>query len=238
MSTAIPLTVNGAHCTNQHDLLVEILKRAGGKGCETFKPPGSSSKIADVYFERENWIFEVKSLETDRPATKSIHEQVGERLAKDSPKFGGPIVFGSRRVDITSLPEPTARNVMRIIGMNVQDAVKAANAQIKATRKLLDAPNAVGCIAVICPPHELDHDVIPWLVADAIRNGKNSAVQCVLAAHTPLLAPFGRGSGNSSVILQGRDGVRPPSEMVEAIGTAWGEIHGQPIVRGFPPKSR
>lgn len=237
MSTIKPLTVNGALCTNQHDLLVEILKLAGGKDCEGLRPSGSASKIADVYFERENWIFEVKSLETDRPATKSIHEQVGERLAKDSPKFGGPIVFGSRRIDITSLPEPMARNVMRIIGMNVQDAVKTANTQIKATRKLLNAPDAVGCIAVICPPHELDHDVIPWLVADAIRNGKNSAVQCVLAAHTPLLSPFGRRSGDSSIIFQGRDGVRPPSDMVEAIGRVWGDIHGQPIVWGLPPKS-
>lgn len=227
--------VFGRECENQHDLMVSVLLEAGGLDAEKLRPMGASGQIADVVFADSDLIVEVKSLETDRPSDPAIQRKVGEKLNSDSSQFGGPILFGTRQIDLTSLPEPTAWNILRIIGRNAQAAVDKANRQIKATKQVLNRPNALGCLALICPPHELDHDVVLQLIADAIRGGRNSAIHLAVVAHSPMLAPFGRQVGDSSLVFQGREGIRPSAAMLRKIGAAWAAAHGQPLIEGFPP---
>lgn len=216
-------------------MLVAALLAAGGCHAEELRPEGIQSQVADIFFQGETAIVEVKSLTTDRPTMSSVQLAVGEQLARDAPKFGGPIVYGKRRVELTDLPEPTAKNVLRKIGQPVIDAVKKANKQIKATKSLIGIPDALGCVGLICPPHDLDHKVLAWLVADAVREGKNSSVNCVIIAQTPLLAPFGIfATGSSAMMFVGRDGQNLPESLRRRIGAEWATAHGQEFIEGYP----
>ena len=133
----------------------------------------------------------MKSIEVDRPSDPNVQAQIGAGLIRDASRFGGPIRFGKNRVEVSKLSQPTARNLMRTIGRSVQKTIDEANRQIKATRKALGRASAKGCIALISPPHELSPKVMGWLADDALRGGRNSAINCVMIAQTPLLAPFG-----------------------------------------------
>lgn len=55
-----------------------VLLAVGGIDAETLKPKGSNSKIADVIFPGEDWIFEIKSLDADRPNDRAVQNRVGK----------------------------------------------------------------------------------------------------------------------------------------------------------------
>lgn len=232
------MLVHGRECKNQHDFMQAILLASNGADAETLLPQGSRSKIADVVFrDEETWIWEIKSIEVDRPSTNSIQEKLGERMGTDQERYSGPVVFGLGRVPLRALPESTAKSFLRLLGQTVLHAVQAANKQIKATRSILNIPEAKGCLCLITPPHELDYEVIGWLVADAIREDRNSAVQSVLIAQTPVLAPFGQFTdGGSSLVPLSRDGVALPQALLQRIAERWAEAHGQELVIGLPPR--
>lgn len=213
-------------CKDQHELMMAVLHRAGGKSAESLVPKEAPGRIADVVFDgTEPWVFEIKSLETNRLQDTAIQEKVGERLARDAAKFGGPVPFGTVWTRVDKLPLPTARNVMRIFGQSVADGLKTASKQIKSTKEKLALPHARGCLTIICPPHELDYEVMGFIVSDAFRNNRHSGVNVVLIAQTPVLAAFGNyKSFDSSLIPFSREGIDLPAELKLRIYAAWCEL--------------
>lgn len=213
---------------NQHDLLVDVLREAGGEDAASCAPAGYRGKIADILFREANVVVEVKSLTTDRAASSQTSDAVGEMFAKHV-HLGAPVIFGTVSVSLHDLPSPIAANTLRIGGKRVLDEAKNANRQIKATKALLDRPDALGVLALITPPFKLDRHSIVWLIGDAIRGGRCSGIDELLLIETRLGSPQG-GAGNSFLSRHTREGgdraMQP--DLVQAIGTAWGAVTGQP----------
>lgn len=149
---------------------------------------------------------------------------------RDTPRFGGPLAWGRVRINLADLPKESASNMMRTVGRGVQKAVKDANQQIKATRNALGRPQARGCVVIISPPHELLPQGMSWLVGDTLRDGRNSAINSVLIAQTPVLAPFGTFPDNSSyTVLHGVAGNYVPDRIKRKIARKWAAAHGTPM---------
>lgn len=220
----------GRDCADQHDLMIAILLAAGGLDAESLTPNDWVGRVADVVFDRDDWIFEVKSVVVDRPSDPKVKAKLGEGLMRDAARFGGPIGWGRNRVKLADLPKETSSNMMRTVGRSVQKAVKDANQQIKATRTALGRPDAKGCVAIISPPHELLPQGMSWLVGDTLRDGRNSAINSVLIAQTPLLAPFGNFPDSSSyTVLHGVAGNYVPDQIKRKIARKWAAAHGTPM---------
>lgn len=213
---------------NQHDLLVAVLRAAGGEDPAGLAPAGYRGKIADILFRDANVVVEVKSLTTDRAASPETSDAVGE-MFRQHVHLGAPVIFGTVSVSLHDIPLPIAANTLRIGGKRVLDEAKAANRQIKATKTLLGRPDALGVLAIITPPFKLDRHSIIWLMGDAMRGGRCSGIDELLLVETRLGSPGG-GEGNSFLSRHTREGGdRVMSlDLVQAIGTAWGEVTGQP----------
>jgi hypothetical protein len=69
-----------------------------------------------------------------------------------------------------------------------------------------------------------------WLVNDALRGGRNSAINSALIAQTPLLARFGSFADQSSyAVFPGVSGVYVPERIKRKISRKWAAAHGTPM---------
>ena len=213
---------------NQHALLERVLSEAGGKPVALLIPAGYTGKNADFLFPDEDVIVEVKSLTTDRAAEPAVGEAVGEMFARNT-NLGAPVIFGTVTIGLHDLEPRVAANALRILGKRVQAEAKAANAQLKATKAVLQRPNALGVIALVSPPFKLDRNSIAWIMGDAMRDGRCSSIDVLLLIETPLAGPGNPTAvGNSFLSLHSRDGSRVlPPHLVESIYQAWGRVTGQ-----------
>lgn len=215
----------------QHDLMVRVLCEAGGQTVESAVPVGYTGKIADILFADDDIVVEVKSLTTDRAAEPSAMRAVGEMFSK-SHHLGAPVIFGTVSVNLHDLKPPVAANALRILGKRVLAEAKAANKQLKATKAILERPEALGVVALITPPFKLDRNSIEWVMGDAMRNGRCSGIDVLFLVETPLAAPEGqRRVGNSFLSLHSRGHRLIPEHLLEAIDCAWGWVTGQAGVR-------
>lgn len=229
----------GHECHDQHDLMQVVMFEAGGVNAETLLPSSSTSKIVDVSWPYPDVLCEIKSITVNRPTVDSVQTGLGEVLSKDAPKFGGPILFGRGRINTSDVPPETGANMLRKIGEPVYKDLKKANKQIKESRIALDRADAHGVVAIICPPHELDLEVLGWVVWDATREGKLSAVQHCLVAQTPLLAPFGDYKNLSSALtcIKCKPDAASLNSWLPSLTAAWTKAHNdQPPIFGIPPK--
>ena len=208
--------------TDQHDLFCEVLRRAGGIDVSSILPAEHRGSNADILFEDENVVFEVKSITTDRPNEDRIMHEVAELLMRDA----GMIIFGQVNIDPTKLPERAARNLFRHIGRRYQAEIKASNIQIRQTKLALDRETARGAVAFIAPPSKISPEVVRWLVADAIRGGKFSCVDSLIIAQTQLCGPgWGLATLDSWLAFVDRDDREIPMGLKRRIATHWAEIH-------------
>jgi hypothetical protein len=217
-----------AETLNQHILLERVLCKAGGIPVEPLVPQSYSGKIADILFAAENVIVEVKSLTTDRAAEPAVSEAVGEMFARNT-HLGAPVIFGTATIGLHDLEPRVAANALRILGKRVQAEAKAANVQLKATKSVLQRPEALGVVALVSPPFKLDRKSIAWAMGDAMRDGRCSSIDVLLLVETAL-AGLGKPAdiGNSFLSLHVRDGSRVlPPRLIEAIYQAWGRVTGQ-----------
>ena len=235
MGACNPLNINGRECANQHDLLTAVLLAVGGVDAGTLKPKGSNSKIADVIFPAEDWIFEIKSLDADRPNDPAVQNRVGKQFDADTKKFGGPIIFGTVNVPLEKMPEPVANNLLRRMGNSVQQAAKAANRQIRATKELWGRPEARGCVAIVSPHFDLTPDTQRWLVTDAIRGSKLSSVHAFVLCQSSMLSTFGFQTFDSCMQFYDRTWDRMPRSLKERIGFEWARVHQNFPVEGLLP---
>ena len=212
---------------DQHDLMVSVLRQAGGMDANGLAPEGYSGKIADVIFKTDRLIVEVKSITADRRKSYAVQERLGAMIHDGAAKYGGPVLFGTANIRIDQLPEPLATRALREIGERVLKEVRAANKQITATAKALGWTEYWGVVAFIAPPDIMPRDMLGWLVHNAVKDGDHPAVNCLMIGSTPLRSGPNE-DGDSYISFHGRDGYELGLAVRQKIGMAWAFTHGGP----------
>jgi hypothetical protein len=213
--------------STQHDLMVRVLEAAGGQAIESLVPAGYTGSIADILFAEDDVIVEVKSLTTDRAKDEGAIAEVKALLAENR-HLGAPDPETTVSFGLRDIPQVIAEKVLRIVGRRVQNEVKSANKQIKATKAVLGRPEALGVLAIITQPFGLDRLSVIWLTGDRFRTGNYRSVNLVFLVETPLKSPAEAGPlKNSFLSAHSRDGRELPQLVLEAIFKAWGEVTGQ-----------
>lgn len=211
----------------QHDMMVRVLKAAGGQAVETVVPSGYKGSIADILFAEEDIIVEVKSLTTDRTKDEGAIAEVKAMLVENR-HLGAPDPETTASFGLHDVPQVIAEKVLRIVGRRVQTEVRNANKQIRATKAALNRPDALGVLAIITQPFGLDRRSVAWLIGDRLRTGDYSSVNVVFLVETPLKSPIENGPlRNSFLSTHSRDGRELPQHVLKAIFMAWGKVTGQ-----------
>ena len=213
---------------DQHELLIRVLRLAGGVELESVLPADYVGERADAWFERYDVIVEVKTLSTDRAREPKVSEALGQMLA-DNIREGAPIIFGQTRIGLHDLPEKIAIRALRIGGKRVQREAAKANRQIKASKAALGQEKAFGLLLLVTPPSGIDRQSLLWLVKDALRDGQCSSINGVFLIETPIAAPFDvAGKVDSFLSFHSRDDRWFPRILRKRIAAAWGALTGQP----------
>ena len=211
----------------QHDLMVRVLRAAGGQRIETLSPAGYEGSIADILFADEDVIVEVKSLTTDRTKDERVIAEVKAMLAANR-HLGAPDPETTVSFGLHDIPQVVAEKVLRIVGRRVQTEVKHANKQIRATKAMLGRPDALGVLAIVTPPFGLDRLSVVWLTGDRFRTGDYKSVNVLFLVETPLASPAEGGPlRNSFLSPHSRDGRELPRPILDSIFKAWGEVTEQ-----------
>lgn len=217
--------------TDQHQLMIDVLRAAGGQEVEDLLPRGYQGSRADVVFRQANVIVEVKSIGTDRAVSPAVSDAVLAMLHANVAQ-GAPVISGPTTIVMHDLPEAIAHKALRIVGKRVQRESAAANKQIKASAAALAMTDAYGLLVYITPPFRLDRASIIWLFGDAVKGGDCSSVNGLLVVQSEAGLP---GSdprrSNSFISFHSRDGQECPPVLREAIGLAWGLVTGQRMKR-------
>ncbi|MGH6617136.1 hypothetical protein [Sphingomonas sp.] len=212
---------------DQHELLIRVLRIAGGVDLESVLPADYTGERADALFARYDVIVEVKTLATDRANEPKIWDALGQMFAENV-HDGAPIIFGQTRVGLYDLPQNIAIKALRIVGKRVQREAVKANRQIRASKAALGRENAFGLLLLVTPPSGTDRQSLLWLVKDALRDGRCSSINGVYLVETPIAAPFEVGGKVDSFLsFHSRGGRWFPRVLRKRIGTAWGAVTGQ-----------
>ena len=217
--------------SNQHELMVRVLTASGGVPLEGLTPKGYSGKIADVLFEKDGVVAEVKAIASDRTRDPEVSRAIGEMLNLNV-HAGAPVIFGTKTINVADLPLPVAEKAMRILGKRVQSEVTRANSQIKASKLILDMPNAYGLLVFITPPFRLNRWSVGWLVHNAIRGGACRSINGIMIVESPIAVtsevPLPR---DSYLSFHSRGGRQLSMVLKKRIGRAWGAITEQEMKR-------
>jgi hypothetical protein len=102
---------------------------------------------ADYFFRSQNVIVELKTLKKE--VFGENHRQKTTELFAGWHRRGLLAVFGTARVDMAQLPPVCQQEWLSLLGRPVQkNVLGAANAQIRATKRLLNLPDAKGVLLV------------------------------------------------------------------------------------------
>lgn len=216
---------------DQHELMVDVLRAAGGHPVEPYLPEGYNGRRADILFADPPVVVEVKSIGSDRAASTEVADALGVMFAKNITN-GAPVITEKTTIHLYVLPEVIAHKAMRIIGKRVQRESVDANKQIKATIAALGLEDPYGLLVFITPPFRLDRRSIVWLVNDAVKGGTCRSINGILVVETPLGTSGALPSASNAFIsFHSRDGRKFPPALREAIGVAWGTVTGQRMHR-------
>lgn len=212
---------------DQHALITDILRAAGGTQAEAVVPKGYQGKIADIVFEADGVIAEVKSLTSDRRRDPAVSEKLADLFAREAAQ-GGPVPFGTITVGLHDLPRPLAEKSLRVVGARVRREVSNAAEQIAATRAALELPEAYGLVIFVSPPDRIGHQSIGWLVNDAlVQRGSHKGLDGAMVIETALGQAGGHPASNSYSVLFSISGKPLPDALAQQIAKAWAERTGQ-----------
>lgn len=212
---------------DQHELMTRVLCEAGASSIEDALPAGYQGKRADVVFEHENVIVEVKTIATDRAVDPKTADALGIMFS-ESISIGAPEIFGQVQVRLHDLPRPVAEKALRIVGRRIQHEAKGANRQLKASKSVLGRPDAYGLLVFVTPPYRIDRRSIGWLMADRLRGGTCQSISGIMIVETPIAVPNGMASaGNSFLSFHSRHERVLSEDLRLRISRAWGVVTGQ-----------
>jgi hypothetical protein len=213
-----------------HDEVCAVLTQLGGTPVEQLIADRKFQKRADIYFEKERAVFEVKSL-TEDYARSAKFERKARRMYDGWARQGFVPVRRSEhlRLNTHQLPRRQAHELIRAMGDPIQSHLKTASGQINATRLKLDAADAAG-VLVLVAPNDLSlgaggilYNLSHLLRASVVKpNGEQaySGVDDVFLITVPL--PDRQGSLRPVVGHVDRTGARRLApEFVDCIITGW-----------------
>ncbi len=213
---------------DQHELVTTFLCAAAGCRVEDALPADYAGKRADVVFDKDGVIAEVKSLASDRRRDPQVATKLGSVMARNIHR-GAPIIFGTTTVRAHDLPKPVAEQALRVVGSRVRKEVSAAREQLAATKAALAMPDAYCLLVVVTPPEQIGVKTIAWLIGDAVRHSENpTGIDGALVIETPLGLPAGSSERKNSFLGHFSISGRPLSPaFIERIGEAWGIVTSQ-----------
>lgn len=214
---------------DQHEFIERLLRATGGVPVEAAIPPDYAGKRADILFEAEGLIAEIKSLTSDRRNDPDVMSKLGEVFVQNA-NLGGPIPFGEVTVRLHNLPPLLAERSLRVVGKRVRAEVASAARQIQATRDVLKLPYAYGLLVFVSPPERIGHATMGWLINDVVsqsedRRGLDGAL--VIETSFGLGAESARAS-NSFSVFSSISGRPLPDDFIDRVSQAWERITGQP----------
>lgn len=163
-----------------HAFAEELLLAAGGQRVEELLPSKEGRKRADIAFESDKVVIEIKSITNDRTADPAVKKAMNDLLVHKGPELGGPIIFGTASVRLDKLPNKLAANAFRLLAQRVQKEVTTANKQLRETIEDLGWDDGQAVLLFIVPPMGIDLHLIGWAVNDATRGGRNSRIDSLM----------------------------------------------------------
>jgi len=214
---------------DQHEFIERVLRAAGGVPAESAVPLGYAGKRADILFEPENLIVEIKSLTSDRRNDPGVMTKLGDVFVENA-ELGGPISFGDVTIRLHDLPPLLAERLLRVVGKRVRTEVASAAKQIQATREVLNRPNAFGLVVFISPPERIGHASIGWLINDVVsRSDNRHGLDGALVVETSIGLGIEYAAARDSFSVFSSISERPlPHGFDVAIAEAWQRVTGQP----------
>ncbi len=159
--------------TNIDELFAEAMRPIGGQRPEEIDPDSTRLENADVVFQAENVIAEVKTIMQDPAGRENIDNKLREMYSEwaAAGKVPDPI-FGTIKIDTKKLPEDCAIEWLNVLTRGVGRVIGKANQQIKQTKASLSMPDAKG-LFVICNSGAatLKPDVLLWRLARELEDG-------------------------------------------------------------------
>lgn len=163
-----------------HSFIETLLITAGGEPVVNVVEELPKRKRADIIFQSEDVIAEIKTVTNDRLSDPDVFETLNELIAVKGPAMGGPIVFGTCSIDLDKLPDRLARRAFRLLAKTLQRQVASANRQFRETKEDGNREDAHCLLVVGLPPMKFDLEIVRWAVADAIRGGENSHIDSLM----------------------------------------------------------
>ena len=126
----------------------EFVKGAGGELVrDIIGVAPELTENADYVFRNARIIAELKSLESPT-FNQAFNSKMGG-LVQSWADRGLHLIYGEQRIDITQLPEPCQKDVLRIIAKPLRNNIfRKANRQIGATKDIIGMPDAKGVLLV------------------------------------------------------------------------------------------
>jgi len=198
-------------------------------------PVDYAGKRADILFETDNLIVEIKSLTSDRRNDPQVATKLGEVFLQNA-NLGGPIPFGEMTVRLHDLPTSLAERSLRVVGKRVRAEVAFAAKQVQATRDVLQIPDAFGLVVFVSPPDGIGHASMAWLINDVVgKTEDHHGLDGALVIETSLgLATELASASNSFSAFSSISGRTLPDGFGERVAEAWECATGQrtcPTVR-------
>ncbi len=228
-SSVVPLPVE--------ELLARVVRRVGGSLVSDLLASGVDlPKNADFVFQRYRVVGELKRLERDQSENPEMALKL-QRLYQSWIVQGRrvPLIYGTRKLNLRDLPLECANEVISLYREPIARRIRAANKQIKATKKMLDMEDALGLLFLAQDgDYSIGPEAVFNLASRCVKGGRFQGIDDVICFNARPAAREGDPLGYMFWAHACRDGYRKvSSELIQSLSDAWkGELEaamGRPM---------
>jgi hypothetical protein len=200
-----------------------IVEMVGGCRVDSLFPPGIDWDDADYYFSNAGVVAELKEIVVDLNEDANLPRRLGDVLHRHAGRKDVPIIFGSRKVQIDTLPDDCRHELMDLFKRKLEGCVKKAAKQIKETKTHMNMPDARGLLILVNEASTFLRPDIAFYLLHHILNGQNSSIDGVVYCSINMLidAPEERNSARfwSNVMVQNRRDI--PASFMSRLSNAF-----------------
>ena len=180
-------------------LFDRVVERVGGCRVDSLFDEELAWENADYYFEQHGVVAELKEIATDQNDDVALQRKLGQILQRHKGKPSVPLVYGTAPVRIDLLPEETRREMILPFKRRLEDRVKKAARQIKATRIGLGVPSARGLLLLVNDASTFFTPEVTFHLLDHILRRQHTSIdQVVYCSVNMLVATPGAGATEGS----------------------------------------
>ena len=127
----------------------EAMRSIGGLRPAEINPEAGKALNADIVFQNENIILEVKTLMSDPTERAEYNQSVAAIYSRWAGRPGVPIIYGRRTINSKDVPREMGFELLRTLAEPIRRGVTRANNQIKQLKVSLNMPEAHG-VLLLC----------------------------------------------------------------------------------------